>query len=487
MARICVVDDNDLMRQSVVEALQREEHQIAAFSDATTALAELGQQNFDVIISDLKMPGMDGIEFLGRLRERQVDTPLILMTAFATVPTAVSAMKLGAFDYLQKPFEMDELVVTADRAIQVSRLRGENDALRQSISDWQPAARLVGDSPAMKRVAEQIERVAQSNATVLIQGESGTGKELAARLVHAKSPRVGSAMLCVNCAALSPALLESELFGHEKGAFTGADRLRKGRFELAHGGTLMLDEISEVSPTVQAKLLRVLQEQEYERVGSSQTRRVDVRVIATTNRDLRDWVARRRFREDLFFRVSVLPVEMPPLREHREDIPELASCFLERIARRDGREPLRLSARAIAALTGYHWPGNVRELENVCQRAAVLCNGPDLPASLVEPWLNGAAGTESPTVSRFRMGFLMEDMERDLIERTLKQFNGHRQKTARALGIGVRTLGMKLKKWREEAAPSGEGNVGAAVTLSAGESDAGGAATGRMEPTRRAG
>jgi len=255
----------------------------------------------------------------------------------------------------------------------------------------------------------------------------------------------------VNCAALSETLLESELFGHEKGAFTGADRIRKGRFELANGGSLLLDEVSEVAPAMQAKLLRVLQEHEFERVGSSQTRHVDVRVIATTNRDLRQWVAQKQFREDLYFRVSVLPVEIPPLREHREDIPDLVSHFLERIGQRDCRPALRVPARTLEVLTAYHWPGNVRELLNVCERAAVLCTGPDLSASVVEPWLAGIGAQETP-LTKFRMGHLMEDMERDLIERTLKHFNGHRQKTAKALGIGVRTLGMKLKRWREEAA-----------------------------------
>src|SRR5262245_4460669 len=288
MARVCVVDDNEMMRQSVTAALERDEHQVTAFRDASSALTAIGQQPFDAIVSDLKMPGMDGIEFLRQLRDRQMETPLILMTAFATVPTAVEAMKLGAFDYLQKPFEADELVVLIERAIQMTRLRTENDALRTSLSDWQRPIELIGTGPAMRQVREQIVKVATSSATVLVQGESGTGKELVARMVHAQSPRAGGPLMCVNCAALSASLLESELFGHEKGAFTGADRLRKGRFELSDGGTLMLDEISEVSPNVQAKLLRVLQEQEFERVGSSQTRQVDVRVIATTNRDLRD-------------------------------------------------------------------------------------------------------------------------------------------------------------------------------------------------------
>jgi transcriptional regulator with GAF, ATPase, and Fis domain len=257
-------------------------------------------------------------------------------------------------------------------------------------------------------------------------------------------------MLCVNCAALSANLLESELFGHERGAFTGADKLRKGRFELASGGTLLLDEVSEVSLPLQAKLLRVLQEREFERVGSSVTMQADVRVIATTNRDLSDWVARRRFREDLFFRVSVLPVSLPPLRDRREDIPELANYFLTRIARREGRERQEITARALSVMENYRWPGNVRELQNVCERAVVLCPEGQIDAGLIEPWLSSEIKTEGGRPAR--PGHLMEDMERCLIEQTLVQYNGHREKTAKALGIGVRTLGMKLKKWREEAA-----------------------------------
>jgi transcriptional regulator with GAF, ATPase, and Fis domain len=258
-------------------------------------------------------------------------------------------------------------------------------------------------------------------------------------------------MMCVNCAALSPALLESELFGHERGAFTGADKLRKGRFELASGGTLLLDEISEVPLPVQAKLLRVLQEREFERVGSSSTIRADVRVIATTNRDLADWVSRRRFREDLFFRVSVLPLALPPLRDRREDIPELVEHFLRQNARREGREPKMMTPEVVGLLENYHWPGNVRELQNICERAVVLCQDERIDVGLIEPWLSAETRTDV-LCRQMRPGHMLEDMERALIEQTLVRFNGHREKTAKALGMGVRTLGMKLKKWREDAA-----------------------------------
>jgi transcriptional regulator with GAF, ATPase, and Fis domain len=296
--------------------------------------------------------------------------------------------------------------------------------------------------------------VAASSQTVLIQGESGTGKEMMARAIHAESPRSDKPMLCLNCAALSRELLESELFGHEKGAFTGADRLRKGRFELADGGTLLLDEISELPLALQPKLLRVLQEHEFERVGSSVTRTADVRVIATTNRNLQKWLADGNFREDLYYRLSVLPLQVEPLRQRKADIPALVSYFLERISKRDGRAALRVEAAAIKLMMNYDWPGNVRELENVCERASVLVVDGVIRAGMLERWLEGEVRS-TYGMNNLRMGHLVEDMERQLIEETLARFNGHREKTAKALGIGVRTLGMKLKKWREEAREAG--------------------------------
>jgi DNA-binding NtrC family response regulator len=451
MARICIIDDKDVMRDSLTDILTVSGHEVSAHGEPGRALVEICSTRFDAIVSDLKMPTMDGIELLRSLRTRGVDTPFVLMTAYATVPNAVEAMKLGAFDYIQKPFDAESINLVVERAVSMGRLRGENEALRTSLRDFEGESELIGSSRAMKQVRAHVERVASSNATVLIQGESGTGKELVARAIHAASHRANKPMLAVNCAALSATLLESELFGHERGAFTGADKLRKGRFELADGGTLLLDEISEVSVPVQSKLLRVLQERAFERVGSSMTQMVDVRVIVTTNRDLTDWVARRRFREDLFFRVSVLPVTLPPLRDRREDIPELVDYFLRRIARREGREARKISARALSVMETYHWPGNIRELENICERAVVLCQEEQLDAPLIEPWLaTNFGGQESGRP--MRPGHMMEDMERSLIEQTLVRFNGHREKTAKALGIGVRTLGMKLKKWREEAA-----------------------------------
>ncbi len=455
MARVCVVDDQELMRDSLAETLSREDHEVDTFGLPAEALERIKCSSYDAIVSDQKMPGMDGVSLLRHLRAAGLETPVILMTAYGTVQSAVEAMKLGAFDYLTKPFDATELCLLVDRAIQHGRLRSDNEALRRSMSDWQGERELVGDSRQMRQVRQAIQQVARSSATVLIQGESGTGKELVARWIHQASVRSDRPMLCLNCAALSTNLLESELFGHEKGAFTGADRLRKGRFELADGSTLMLDEVSEVPISLQAKLLRVLQEREFERVGSSATRRADVRVLATTNRNLVEWISRKRFREDLYYRLSVLPVLVPPLRERLEDIPALSDYFLERIARREGREAARFSAAALDLLTGYEWPGNVRELENICERAAVLAGDTRIEADTIRPWLAVKLRPARDAERSGRHGHILKDLEREAIERTLVQFSGNREQTAKALGIGLRTLGLKLKRWREEAQQPG--------------------------------
>ena len=452
MARLCVVDDKALMRESLEAALSRDDHQVRSFADPTEALGYLREADCDVVITDLRMEGLDGLGLLRELRRSGCEVPVIVMTAFGNVPSAVEAMKLGAFDYLQKPFEADQICLLVDRAVQQSRLRAENEALRVSLADLERERRLVGESAPMCRLREVIGRVARSSATVLIQGESGTGRELVARSLHLQSPRSTRPLLCLNCAALSSQLLESELFGHERGAFTGADRLRKGRFELADGGTLLLDEISEMPVHLQAKLLRVLQDKQFERVGSSLTRSVDVRVMATTNRNLEHWVARGRFREDLYYRLKVLPLEVPPLRDRIEDLPLLVDYFLERANHRESSRSLQIQPQALQLMAGYRWPGNVRELENVCERAAVLAADGRIDADLIGPWLRERTDGAGQQAS-LRPGRMLADMERQLIEQTLRQMKGHRERTAKALGIGLRTLGMKLKRWREEGAP----------------------------------
>lgn len=450
MAQIAVVDDKEILRDSLTTALAREDHTVTAFADAVEAMAQLRTKAFDVILTDLKMPKMDGLTLIRELRAAGCETPIIVMTAYATVSTAVEAMKLGAFDYIQKPFEVEAVSVLIERALEHARLRQENEALRTTVEDYHKRRKLVGGGRAMGALHAELDRVAASHATVLVTGESGTGKELVAAYIHHASPRADRPMLCLNCAALSANLLESELFGHDRGAFTGADRTRKGRFELAHGGTLLLDEISEMALPLQAKLLRVLQEGEFERVGSSLTRRADVRVIATTNRNLEEWVAKKRFRADLFYRLNVLPVNVPGLRERVEDVPELVTHFLQQASASDGSTPRTVTPSALRVLQAYTWPGNVRELENLCRRAATLCSGDTIDAALIEPWLRSTASTES-VMGSLRDGRMLEDMERQLIEKMLLKHNGHRVKTAKALGMGVRTLGLKLKQWREEA------------------------------------
>lgn len=487
MTNVLVVDDKEMMRDSVAATLQRAGMSVVTAPDAAAALDMIARKRPDAVITDLKMPGMSGVELAGKIREIDDDLPVILMTAFGTVSTAVEAMKHGAFDYLTKPFEGDELLIAVKRAVDHARIVKENALLRvaaandpetpRTLAGPRALDRLIGESPAMRRLKDQVRAIAQSQGTVLVHGESGAGKEVVARAIHEASPRASGPFLAVNCAALSESLLESELFGHERGAFTGAERLRKGRFELADGGTLLLDEVSEVSPQIQAKLLRVLQERAFERVGSSLTIGVDVRVIATSNRDLPSAVAAGEFRQDLYFRLNVLPIRVPALRERGEDITLLASHFVRSFCIREGRDPMAIDPGALELLSRYSWAGNVRELQNICERAVVLTPpssaGP-ITRELIEPWLshhehaqpqrftslaeakptplNGnGTGHSHHTSSDAVMieGRTLEDIERDAVVFALHRFNGHRQRTASSLGIGVRTLGLKLKKWKE--------------------------------------
>lgn len=498
MSTILVVDDKEMMRDSVATTLSRKGHTVVTASGGKNALERIAARSFDAVITDLQMPGMDGLELIDEIRQRDEQLPVIFMTAYGTIETAVEAMKLGAYDYITKPFSGDVLLVTVERAIKHANLVKENQILKAAAttsgggSDTGDGSRsMIGRGPRMAELRERIAMIASSHGTVLINGESGAGKEVAASAIHEQSPRAKKPFLAINCAALSTSLLESELFGHEKGAFTGADKLRKGRFELADGGTLMLDEISEIAPEIQAKLLRVLQEQCFERVGSSDSRSVDVRVIATTNRDLPREVEKGTFRQDLYFRLNVLPVTMPALREHAEDIPELAGHFLQQVADREGKPVKHLSEEAMDVFMGYSWPGNVRELQNICERAAVLTSGEAIEASLIRPWLETGDATQviasrpaamievnahaGDAMNGYSNGhtnnhanghavraqhpgsppvvcngeLTLDDIERETIIATLEANDGHRQKSAEALGIGVRTLGLKLKKWKE--------------------------------------
>jgi len=486
MSTVLVVDDKEMMRDSVASSLTRAGFEVATAERAEVAIEQIAHRRPDVVLTDLKMPGVTGLELLEQIRSIDDELPVVLMTAFGTIETAVHAMRLGAFDYITKPFEGDELVITIKRAVQHGRVVRENALLRLGAAPGSCASgpagsagldRLIGRSGAMARVRQQVQAVAGSQGTVLISGESGSGKEVVARAIHEASTRAGRPFLAVNCAALSESLLESELFGHERGAFTGADKTRKGRFELADGGTLLLDEVSEVSPQVQAKLLRVLQERAFERVGSSVTIGVDVRVLATSNRDLPQAVAEGSFRQDLFFRLNVLPIQVPALRERLDDVPVLARHFIASLCERERCGEIEIEPGAMQLLGGYRWPGNVRELQNVCERAVVLMAAKAragepgarvLTRAMVEPWLlpggGGAGGQAAPPPARSPAASAieakplylaggdirpLEEVEREAIVDALRRFNGHRQKTASALGIGVRTLGLKLRKWKE--------------------------------------
>lgn len=451
MAKLLIVDDDELMRDSLASTLSREGHEVTAAGDGNTALARLGASKYDLMLTDLKMPKITGIELMAEAKKLRPEMPVVLMTAFASVQTAVEAMKLGAYDYIQKPFEAEEIKLMIGRTLEHSALKIENAALKSMVETQNGPRPLIGDGPAMQQVKHKIDRVAKSNVTVLVRGESGTGKEVVSRAVHYASERREKPFLAVNCAALSEALLESELFGHERGAFTGADKLRRGRFELADGGTLLLDEISEIAPGLQAKLLRVLQESCFERVGSSVTQVVDVRVIATSNRDLEKSVQQGKFRQDLFYRLNVVPIDMPALRDRSEDVPDLCKHFLHRIARRDKAAFRHIEPEAIRLLQKYHWPGNVRELQNLLERAVVLEMDPGvIRASTLAPWLTSPESPMPMSDAGDLSTMPLADVEKQVILSTLDRFRGHRIKTATALGIGVRTLGMKLKKWREE-------------------------------------
>jgi DNA-binding NtrC family response regulator len=444
--RILVVDDNPRARQSMADALTAAGHDVVASASASEALKLTERQLFDVIITDLQMPGMDGLAFIRTLAERGNEAQVVMVTAFASVASAVEAMRHGAFDYIEKPFDVEQLEQLVARAQRHGEKVGRRSSMSPAPAAWE--AMMVGSSPALKLLRQRIAQAAPTDETILISGESGTGKELVARCLHAASRRAERALVSLNCPALSPQLMESELFGHERGAFTSADAPRVGRFELADGGTILLDEITEIDPGLQAKLLRVLQERTYERVGSSQSRRADVRVIATTNRDLTGEVLAGRFRQDLYYRLNVVPIEVPPLRRRPEDVPLLVDHFLAQAAHRLGRPRCELSADALALLTGYHWPGNVRELENLVTRASVLGQGRALAADELRMWLlEPTHMVASPTdvSGTITVGMKLEDMERRLIEATLEHFDGHRARAAQALGIGIRTLANKLR------------------------------------------
>ncbi|MBI1734514.1 MAG: sigma-54-dependent Fis family transcriptional regulator [Candidatus Rokubacteria bacterium] len=432
------------MREGVARVLRREGFRVHAVEDGTAALDALRKSPVDLLIADLRMPGLDGLELMRAAKLVAPDTEVIVLTGHGTVEEAVEAMKEGAWDFLTKPFDRAPLVRAVRQALERRALILENRRLQGRVDELTGRGEILGTSAAICEVLRLIEQVAPTSATVLVQGESGTGKELVARALHQLSPRHDRPFIRVNCAALPDTLLESELFGHEKGAFTGAIGRRQGRFELADGGTLLLDEVGDLSPLAQAKVLRVLQEGEFETIGATRTLKVDVRVIAATNRDLASLVTEKKFREDLYYRLQVITIAVPPLRERRDDVPLLAQAFLGRYAARHRRPLEGFTEEALRRLLDYAWPGNVRELEHTVERAVVLARGPFVEVGdLPEPIAQAAPSTRAVSIP---IGMPLEKVEQRLIEETLRHTRGNKELAAKLLGIASRTIYRKLKE-----------------------------------------
>ena len=441
--RVLVVDDEEIVRESLTGWLRKDGYTVQSAHDGRAALDALSANRFSIVLLDLKMPGMDGLQVLEEVRKLRPEASCILMTAYATVDTAVAAMKLGAYDYLVKPFDPEELSALVQRIVAQQELLQENESLRQALKREYGFHDLVSKSPGMQRVFDLARVAARTGSTILILGESGSGKEVLARAVHAESPRAGGPFVAISCAALTETLLESELFGHEKGAFTGAIARRKGKFESAATGTLFLDEVGDISPKLQLDLLRVLEERRFQRVGGTESIAADVRVVAATNRDLGKAVADGSFREDLFYRLNVIAITLPPLRDRREDIPLLVQHFLDRLSKELSRRLDGVSPEAMAALVGHGWPGNVRELRNVLERGAVVSKGniiqfDDLGLPAPDP-SKKASVTGDPLP--------LEEVEKRHVIDVLSWARGNVTHAARVLGIDRMTLYNKMKRW----------------------------------------
>ena len=471
MATILYVDDEPSVGLILEDTLSRAGHRPVGARNVVEALQVLARESIDLIISDYRMPGLTGLEFLSLLQREGYDIPLIMLTGYASIEHAVAAIKAGAIDYITKPVRTQQLELAVEQALEYVRLRRENESLRREVMEFRNERQIIGESIHIRRILQTVAMVAPTRATVLLQGESGTGKELFARAIHDQSERRDKPFIKLNCAALPEGLIESALFGHERGAFTGAVKRVEGAFERAHGGTLLLDEISEMRLDLQSKLLRVLQEQEFERVGGTTPIRVDVRVIATTNRNLAEYAAAGQFRQDLYYRLSVVPVEIPSLRDRPDDIPMLAYRFAMRTATEVKKEITGISQEAIKLMQEYPWPGNVRELQHAVERAVILSHDAVLPPHLFEPQRLTAAGMHPLVDQAIRRaaaaagdsgapgadaapvappgGIVLttlnvEEAERAMIKRALELTSGNRTKTADLLGISVRTLRNKL-------------------------------------------
>ena len=448
MGRILIADDHDALRRGLARGLTEAGHEVEEAGNGNAAIERLHDTYFDVVLSDLKMGGSDGMDVLRTTRAMHPTTAVILMTAFGSINTAVEAMRIGAFDYVQKPFEIEEMEVKIEKALEIKRLKHELEYLRDAQKDIYEFDKIVGSSAALQRVLDIVKKVAKSNTTVLIRGETGTGKELIAGAIHHNSLRNTRNFVKVNCAALQENLLESELFGHEKGAFTGADKQRIGRFEQADGGTLFLDEIGDMSPSTQAKILRVLQEHEFERLGGTRTLRVDVRLIAATNRDLAGMVQDGQFREDLYYRLNVVSIETPPLRERKDDIVPLAAAFIRRFSAELKKKIEGIDADAQKLLMRYNWPGNIRELENAIERAMLLSEGRSITGNdlrLGEIPSAGGGRDQSSVIKIPPSGIPLDDIERLALVEALKMSNWIQKDAAELLSISPRVMNYKIK------------------------------------------
>jgi len=445
---LVVDDDKNICKMIEIHLRKEKSYEIRTATNGEACLKNIRESMPDLVLLDIQMPGIDGIETLKRIKEIEPLIPVVMMSAHGTIEKAVESMKMGAYDFIQKPFESERLLVTVKNALLNSSLRREVDELKRELKNKYQFENIIGQSGVMQEVFRAMEKVVNSNVTVLVQGESGTGKELIARAIHYHNKqRANNPFVAVNCSALPESLLESELFGHEKGSFTGATGRRVGKFEQANGGTIFLDEIGLMTPATQAKVLRVLQEREFERVGGNELVKVDTRVISATNKDLEDEVKKGEFREDLFYRIAVFPIKLPSLRERKEDIPLLAAHFLTKYAKQEGKEDLEaVSPDALELLMAYHWPGNVRELENAIERAVVLANPPeitakDLPASI------RSLGEKKIYEADNKLSSWIEKLEEEALRQALLECEGNISQTAKKLGIGRATIYRKAKKY----------------------------------------
>jgi DNA-binding NtrC family response regulator len=441
---LLIIDDEKNIREGLAANFELEDYNVKTAATGEEGLALIEKGDIDLVITDLRMPGISGEQVLAKVSSETPGIPVIILTGHGSIDSAVDAMRHGAYDFLTKPLNLDQLSLIVKRALEGREMSLQHQQLKKELESSNALRGMIGTSPAMQKVQELIKKVANTRANVLITGESGVGKELVANAIHNLSSRKDKSFIKVHCAALSETLLESELFGHEKGAFTGADKMQKGRFELAHGGTIFLDEIGEINQNVQIKILRVLQEKKFERVGGEQTIEVDVRIVAATNRNLEEEVKAGRFREDLYYRLNVIHIQVPPLRERKEDIPLLVSSFLQEFNQENSKSIKSVDKRAKTALFNYSWPGNIRELRNCMEAAVVMCNGEEITQEDLPPTISSSSSGENIAIPQ---GLTLDEAEKIIIQETLLANSNNKTRTAEILGIGRKTLQRKLAEW----------------------------------------